>query len=196
MLRSLFIVASAVGLTAGSAFAQGASREARPSLAVEADALAYGLPGYSGILSVSLPNGFQVAFGAGRYEVPGFLLQGDANYDTVKWKATSTSIQVLRMTYRVRGPMKSGPAVGAVVLNQHWRLRAERLSGETKFRPLSVGLTAGYYAHVGKHFYVYPTAAFTYNKVVSGQATLQGVSYKVARFGPNASLHVGWEWGL
>jgi hypothetical protein len=59
-----------------------------------------------------------------------------------------------------------------------------------------VGLTAGYYAHVGKHFYVYPTAAFTYNKVVSGQATLQGVSYKVARFGPNASLHVGWEWGL
>jgi hypothetical protein len=196
MLRSLFIVACAVGLTAGSAFAQGASQEARPSIAVEADALAYGLPGYSGILSVSLPNGFQVAFGAGRYEVPGFLLQGDANYDTVKWKATSTSIQVLRMTYRVRGPMKSGPAVGAVVLNQHWRLRAERLSGETKFRPLSVGLTAGYYAHVGKHFYVYPTAAFTYNKVVSGQATLQGVSYTVARFGPNASLHVGWEWGL
>jgi hypothetical protein len=199
MLRASLILVCAVVMPSSPVFAQEASPASpapRPSIAVEADALAYGLPGYSGILNVSLPNGFQVAFGAGRYEVPTFLLKGDDNYDAVKWKATATSVQVLRMTYRVRGPMKNGPAFGAVVLNQHWRLRAENLSGETKFRPLSVGVTAGYYAHIGKHFYVYPTAAYTCNKVVSGTTSLGGVSYKVERFGPNASLHVGWEWGL
>src|SRR6185503_7848188 len=101
--------------------------------------------------------------------------------------------QVVRATYRLNGPMKSGLAIGAVVLNQHWRLRSETSGGETKFRPLSVGITAGYYLHVGKHFYVYPTTAFTYNNVISGQTTVQGTQYKVAKFGPNASVHAGWE---
>ncbi len=166
------------------------------SIAVEADVLAYGLPGYSGIINVSLANGFQIAFGQGRYEVPSFLLKGDANYDAVQWKATSTSIQVLRTTYRFKGPMKSGPALGAIVLNQRWRLRSERVSGDTTFRPLSVGVTGGYYVHVGQHFYIYPTAAFTYNRVVSGSTKLGTANYHVERLAPNASLHMGWAWGI
>ena len=137
----------------------------------------------------------QFAFGAGRYEVPSFLLSGDANYDVARWEATVTSIQVARVTYRFRGAMKSGPAVGAVLLNQNYRLRSERLGGETRFRPLSVGVTAGYYAHVGRHFYLYPTAAYTYNRVISGSTTIRGTSYDVERWSPNASLHAGWEWG-
>jgi hypothetical protein len=182
-------------LTLGtSAFAQ--SETPRASIAVEADALAYALPGYSGIVNLSLRNGFQIAFGTGRYEVPSFLLKGDENYDAAGWKATSKSVQVLRVTYRFKGPMKSGPALGAVMLNQNWRLRAERISGETTFRPLSVGITGGYYFHVGKHFYIYPTGAFTHNSVVSGQTSLQGTNYHVAKWGPNASVHIGWEWGL
>jgi hypothetical protein len=193
MLRISFVLFAFLSV-AGSVSAQTADAPRPLSVAVEADALAYGLPGYSGILSVSLPSGFQVAFGTGRYEVPSFLLKGDANYDAAQWKATATSVQVLRATYRFRGPMKSGLALGAVVLNQHWRLRSDRLGGETSFRPLSVGLTAGYYAHIGKHFYVYPTAAFTYNTVVSGGTTLKGTPYSVARMAPNGSLHVGWEW--
>jgi hypothetical protein len=58
---------------------------------------------------------------------------------------------------------------------------------------LSVGLTTGYYQHIGRHFYVYPTFAFTRNRVVSGTASVDGMAYKVERWGPNASLHAGWE---
>lgn len=193
MLRVAFVVFALV-VSVVSASARQADQERRASVAVEADVLAYGLPGYSGIVNVSLANGFQIAAGAGRYEVPGFLLSGDENYETAKWKATSTSIQVVRMTYRFRGPMKSGPAVGGVVLSQKWRLRSETLGGETTFRPVSVGLTAGYYAHIGKHFYLYPTFAYTYNTVVSGSASINGTGYAVEKFGPNGSLHAGWEW--
>lgn len=85
--------------------------------------------------------------------------------------------------------------VGAVELNQNFRLRSERLGGETRFRPLSVGMTAGYYVHIGPNFYVYPTAAFTYNRVVSGSTAIRGTHYEVERLSPNASLHAGWEWG-
>ncbi len=168
----------------------------KASIAFEADAAAYALKGYSGIANLSLGNGFQVAFGTGRYDVPSFLLKGDSNYDRAKWKATSTSVQVFRMGYRFKGPMKNGPVVGGILLNQNWRLRSERIAGETRFRPVSVGVTGGYYFHIGKHFYIYPTAAFTYNTVYSGQTSLQGTNYKVAKWGPNASVHVGWEWGL
>lgn len=190
MLRALCLSCAAFVLTATAVSAQD-----RPaSIAVEADALAYGLPGYSGVLNLSFPNGFQVGFGAGRYEVPSFLLEGDANYDIARWQATATSIQVVRATYRFRGPMKNGPAVGVIVLNQNWRLRAERLTGETTFRPFSVGVAGGYYQHIGKHFYVYPTAAYTRNHVYSGTTTLQGIPYTVEKLGPNASVHVGWDW--
>ncbi|MGE0449036.1 MAG: hypothetical protein AB7Q29_05565 [Vicinamibacterales bacterium] len=179
------------GLAAPS-YAQTASRG---SVAAEADVLAYGLPGYSAIVNVTLPNGLQFAFGVGRYEVPSFLLSGDTNDQSAEWQATVTSLQVARVTYRFRGAMRSGPAVGAVLLNQQYRLRSAPLDGETRFRPLSVGVTAGYYVHVGRHFYVYPTAAYTYNRVVAGTPSIKGIGYEVERFSPNASLHAGWEWG-
>ena len=187
---------TALALTALLGLAIPASAQTAPaaSVAAEADVLAYGLSGYSGIFSVTLPSRLQVAVGMGRYDPPSFLLSGDANYDRAQWKATVTSIQVARATYRFRGAMKSGPALGAIMLNQNWRRRSEPLAGETRFRTLSVGVTGGYYIHLGRHFYLYPTAAFTYNGV-SGSTSIKGTSYEVARFAPNASLHGGWEWG-
>jgi hypothetical protein len=174
--------------------AQSASGE-RGSIAVESDILSFFISGYSAMINVSLPNRFQVAFGIGNYDVPGFLVEGDSNFDTAQWKARVTSVQVLRATYRFRGPMTSGPALGAVLLNQNWRLQSVPLNGESTFRELSAGATGGYYVHFGKHLYVYPTAAYTYNNVYSGQTSVKGMNYKVERFSPNASVHVGWEFG-
>jgi hypothetical protein len=179
---------------ARSATAQIAEATPRTSLAIEADIISYFIGGYSGVLNLSLGNGFQIAIGGGRYDVPSFLLEGDANYDTAEWTATSTSLQVVRVTYRFNGPMRNGPALGAIVLNQNWRMRSEPLAGETKFRPVSVGISGGYYHHFGKHFYVYPTVAYTYNNVQSGSTSINGTSYKVERLAPNGSVHVGWEW--
>jgi hypothetical protein len=190
----MFRIALALVALVGLAFPVSAQTAPAASLAVEADVLAYGLSGYSGIFSVTLPSKLQVAFGVGRYDPPSFLLSGDANYDRAQWEATVTSIQVARATYRFRGAMKSGPALGAIVLNQNWTLSSEPLAGETRFRTLSVGVTGGYYIHLGSHFYLYPTAAFTYNGV-SGSTSIKGTSYEVERFSPNASLHAGWEWG-
>ena len=186
----------ALALTALLALALPAFAQRTPtaSVAAEADVLAYGISGYSGVLNMTLPNKLQVAFGVGRYVPPSFLVSGDANYDQAQWKATVTSIQVARATYRFRGAMKSGPALGAIVLNQNWRLRSEPLAGEARFRTLSVGVTGGYYIHIGRHFYLYPTAAFT-NNGVSGSTSIKGTSYEVERWSPNASLHAGWEWG-
>lgn len=164
------------------------------SIAIEADVLAYALPGYSGILNVSLPSGLQAAFGVGAYEFPSFLLSGDANYDAVKWKAKATFLEVFRVTYRFRGPMKNGPALGVALINQHLRLRGDNLSGETNFSQLSVGPSGGYYQHFGKHFYIYPTAAYTRNSVHSGEPVLQGVPFTVEKWGLNYSLHAGWDW--
>jgi hypothetical protein len=90
--------------------------------------------------------------------------------------------------------MKNGPALGVALINQHLRLRAELLSGESKFSQLSVGPSGGYYQHFGKHFYIYPTAAYTRNSVHSGEAVLQGVPYTVEKWGLNYSLHAGWDW--
>src|SRR6185503_14130011 len=101
----------ALALTAVSVSAQ----EPPASIALEADVIAYALPGYSGILNVSLPNGLQAAFGVGAYEFPSFLLSGDDNYDAVKWKAKAKFLEVFRVTYRFRGPMQNGPAVGVAL---------------------------------------------------------------------------------
>ena len=190
MFRAALILTALLGL------ALPASAQTKPTASVtaEADVLAYGISGYSGIFSVTLPNKLQVAFGVGRYDAPSFVVSGDAHYDEAQWEAAVTSLQVARATYRFRGAMKTGPALGAVMLNQSWRLRSEHLGGETRFRTLSVGVTGGYYVHIGSHFYLYPTAAFTYNGV-SGSTSINGTSYGVERFSPNASLHAGWEWG-
>jgi hypothetical protein len=139
-----------------------------------------------------------IVFGQGPLRSPQVFFRFQLRYSKVESYRDihSSTSQVLRATYRFKGPMKSGPALGAVLLNQSWRLRSERLSGETRFRPLSGGITGGYYIHVGKHFYIYPMGAYTYNTVVSGQTALQGFNYKVEKWGPNGSLHIGWEWGL
>jgi hypothetical protein len=169
------------------------TKSARTSIALEADALSYFIGGYSGIINVSFANKLMIAAGSGRYEVPTFMLEADPEYEAAKWKATSTSVQVVRVGYRFKGPHTNGPVLGLVVLNQNWRLRSETTGGETRFRPVSGGVTAGYYHHIGRHFYIYPTFAFTNNRVVSGSTTVGGSSYTVAKWGPNGSLHAGWE---
>ena len=168
----------------------------RSSIAIEADALSYFIAGYSGILNLSLKNGFHIAAGMGRYDVPEFLLSGDANFETAQWEATVTSVQVFRAGYRFNGPMRNGPALAAIVLNQNWHMQSVPLDGETRFRTLSIGISGGYYLHVGQHFYIYPTAAYTYNRVTSGDASVNGTSYKVEKLAPNGSVHVGWAWSF
>jgi len=56
------------------------------SVAAESDVLAYGISGYSGIFSVTLPSKLQVAFGIGRYDAPSFVVNGEAHYDKAQWK--------------------------------------------------------------------------------------------------------------
>ncbi len=137
-------------LVAASAFAESEPDSPRVSYAIEADAAAYALKGYS---------------------------------------ATG------RVGYRFRGPMKNGPAVDAIAIDQNWRLRSEKTGGETRFRPLGVGNPGGYYFHIGKHFYIYPTASFTYNLVYSGSTNVGSQQYKVSRWQPDGSVHVGCKWG-
>ncbi len=193
MLRTALALA-VFALSATPSLAQSESGS-RGSISAEADILSFALPGYSAIASTTLPNKLQLAIGIGRYDVPSFLLEGDSNYDAAKWQATVTSLQVARATYRFRGAMQDGFALGVVVLNQNFRLRADNLAGQTRFRTLSAGITAGYYFHVGKHFYLYPTSALTLNSVASGSSTLGATPYKVERFSPQVSLHAGWEFG-
>ncbi len=201
MLRTTIHAAIAYQLMLTIAVPQSAAAQATPngsrgSIAVEADAISFFIGGYSGILNLSLNNGLLVAFGSGSYDVPSFLLEGDANYDRAKWKARSTSVQVLRVGYRFNGPMKNGPVLAGIVLNQNWKLNSAALGGETTFRPLSVGLSGGYYLHIGKHFYLYPTVAYTNNTVISGEPVVSGTKYTVQKFAPNGSLHAGWEWSF
>ena len=191
------IIAVAFALTLGipplaSAQTTPAASGERPSIAIESDILSFFIGGYSAMVNVSLPNKFQAAFGIGRYDVPGFLVEGDPNFDTAQWDATVTSVQVFRTTYRFRGPRTSGPALGGVILNQNWTLRSAPLSGETTFREVSAGITGGYYIHLGTHFYIYPTGAYTYNNVYSGEPSVKGTVYETDKFSPNASLHIGW----
>lgn len=181
-----------------SAFGQDDTDRAAPlrSMAIEGDAAAYFLKGYSGIGRVTFGNGLNIALGTGRYNVPGFVMERDSNYDAARWKATAESIQVFRLGYRFRGAMRSGPVIDGIAINQKWRLRSETLGGETKFRQIGAGLSGGYYIHIGRHFYIYPTASLTRNWVYSGQTTIGGLQYKVSPTQFNGSVHVGWEWGF
>lgn len=192
--RRLFAAVLAFAFLCGAA--PRASAAGRASIAAETDILSFFISGYSGIVNVSFANGLQFAAGTGRYDLPSFLLEGDEHYDEAKWEATSTSVQVARLTYRFNGPMKNGPALGIVGLHQDMRLSSAPLDGDTKFRVLNVGVTGGWYQHIGRHFYVYPTVAFTNNSVLSGDPSVGGTPYKVERWAPNASLHIGWEWEL
>jgi len=194
LLKTIIAPAAvALALTTAAHAQTDASPRPKTSIAAESDILSYGIGGYSGMVNISLGNGLQAAIGTGRYDVPGFLLEGDDNFESARWKATATSVQVFRLTYRFNGPRKNGPALGAVVLNQNWTLRSEPLRGESRFKQINAGLTGGYYLHLGKHLYLYPTVAFTLNDVYSGSTSVRGVNYKVAKYAPNASLHMGWE---
>jgi hypothetical protein len=49
-------------------------------VAFDADTLAYAVSGNSGIVRVSLSNSLDIALGAGRYAVSGFIVGGQDNY--------------------------------------------------------------------------------------------------------------------
>ncbi len=114
-------------------------------------------------------------------------------YDEAGWEATSESIQVLRVGYRFLGPRSDGPSVDAIVLNQLWHVEAPRLGADTHFKTLGAGVSAGYYLHVGSHFYAYPNAAITYETVYSGSSSVKDRTYEVSPIGINGSIRLGWE---
>ena len=182
--------ASSVALLATVLASQEASAQ---SVALETDALAYPLGGYSAILRITHDNGLSYALGTGRYSLPTFLLKGQSTYGEAGWEATSESIQVARVGYRFFGPRKDGPGIDAIVLNQLWRLDAPRLHETTRFKTIGAGISGGYYFHIGRHFYAYPNAALTYNAVYSGSTSVQGRDYSVSPVGVAGSLHLGWE---
>jgi len=163
------------------------------SVGIEADALAYPLGGYSAAVRVTHDNGVSYALGTGRYTLPTFLVKGQSSYEEARWRATSEAIQVLRVGYRFLGPRQDGFGVDAIVLNQLWHLEAERLGADAHFKTIGVGVSGGYYFHIGGHFYLYPTAAVTYDAVYSGTAAVDGHEYDVPPLGLNGSIHVGWE---
>ena len=100
---------------------------------------------------------------------------------------------MLRVGYRFLGPRVDGPAVDAIVLNQLWHVEAPRLGADTHFKTLGMGVSAGYYFHIGSHFYAYPNAALTYETVYSGSTSVKGRKYEVSPIGVNGSIHIGWE---
>jgi hypothetical protein len=65
-----------------------ASAHALPSRpgALETDAIADAVNVYSGVLGASLANGLSIAPGAERYEVPGFIVEGQADCEVAEWK--------------------------------------------------------------------------------------------------------------
>ena len=196
-LAFAFTMSVAPLATAQTAPAQPESQDRAYRLRSSPDILSFFISGYSAMMNVSLPNKIQMAFGIG----------AGTTYRVFLWRATPISMSPsgrreshpfrcsVRL-YRFRGPMTSGPALGGVMLNQNWHLQSAPLSGSTKFSEFSVGVTGGYHCHVGKHFYIYPTAAYTYNNVYSGETTVNGTNYKTDKFSPNASLHVGWASGM
>ena len=101
----------------------------RWSVALEGDGIAYGLGGYSGILQVAAPNGFEVALGSGRYTLPEFVTKTQDTYNEAGWDATSESIQVFRMGYRFAPPLANGFALHAIALHQRFRISSEKLAG-------------------------------------------------------------------
>ena len=61
------------------------------SVAIESDALAYPLSGYSAILRVTHEGGFSYALGTVRYTLPTFLVKSQSAHEAAGWQATSTS---------------------------------------------------------------------------------------------------------
>lgn len=168
----------------------------RWSVALEGDGIAYGLGGYSGILQVAAPNGFEVALGSGRYTLPEFVTKTQDTYNEAGWDATSESIQVFRMGYRFAPPLANGFALHAIALHQRFRISSEKLAGVSRFKQLGLGVSGGYYLHLGAGDYVYPVVSLTYDRVYQGSNAVQGRSYRVPSLGVSESVHVGWERGF
>jgi hypothetical protein len=166
------------------------------SIAIEADALSYGLDGFSGIARWSLRNGLNVALGAGQYDVPDFVVEAQDNFELAQWQATADSIQVLRIGYRFAPPLRNGAVVDGIVIDQRFDVTADRFGERTEFETRGIGISGGYYFHVGKHLYLYPTGSITRNDVRSGSNFVRGLEYDVPKTQLNLSLHVGWEWGF
>lgn len=166
---------------------------AESSVAVEADASAFALGGYSLIVRASRSNGLDFAVGTGRYRLPSLFLKGQDSYDEAGWRATSEAIQVARVGYRWRGPHTNGPTVGAIVLNQLWHIEASETGGSSRFKTLGIGVNTGYYVHLGSHFYLYPTASITFEHEYGGASRVGDLDYAVSRLGYAGSIHVGWE---
>ena len=69
------------------------------------------------------------------------------------------------------------------MLNQLWHLEAARLGADTHMKTIGIGVSGGYYAHLGDHFYVYPNAALTYDATYAGDPAVQGRAYEVSPVG-------------
>lgn len=166
------------------------------SVALEGDGIAYGLGGYSGIIRVAAPNRFEVALGSGRYHLPEFVAKTQDNFDEAQWDVTSESIQVLRVGYRFAPPLANGFAVHAIAMHQRFRISSEPLAGVSRFKQLGLGISGGYYLHLGAGVYVYPVVSVTYDRVYNGTNAVQGRRYRVPSLGVSESVHVGWERGF
>lgn len=164
------------------------------TLAVEADASAYLLKGDSFILRYTFENGIIVALGAGKYELPEFILKVDQkNFEQMKWKAKSKSIQVARVGYRFSKAYSDGVVLEAIAINQSWHVTSQALNSSTNFKTLSLGISTGYFYHIGKQFYLYPIVSLTSNSVTSGSTELQGNNFNVKDAAVSYSLHTGFE---
>ncbi len=166
------------------------------SVALEGDGIAYGLGGYSGIIRVAAPNRFELALGSGRYTLPEFVTKTQATFDEAGWDATSESIQVLRMGYRFAPPLANGFAVHAIAMHQRFRISSEKLAGVSRFKQLGLGVSGGYYLHLGVGIYVYPVVSVTYDSILDGTNAVGGVRYHVPSLGVSESVHLGWERGF
>lgn len=96
------------------------------------------------------------------------------------------------------------PRSAEPVFTRGWeavRVDAKRRASQAEPKPKPKAKAAsaksrrGYYVHLGEHVYLYPTAAFTYNRVISGSTSVRGTNYHVEKLAPNASLHAGDQWG-
>jgi hypothetical protein len=162
--------------------------------ALEADALSFFLKGHSTIIRHTWDNGFEAAIGAGKFTLPSSIVEGEQNdYDEAEWEAESTSIQVARLGYRFGKAYSNGWAFHLIAMNQRWHVESEPLNLSTRYTVLATGLSAGYYIHLSKSFYLYPVVSVTSNNIYQGDNKIGGRSYDVPAASWSGSLHAGFE---
>lgn len=162
--------------------------------ALEADALSFLLKGHSTIIRHTWDNGFEVALGAGKFTLPNSIVEGEQNdHELAEWTAESTSIQVARAGYRFGKAYSNGWAFHLIAMNQRWHVESKDLNLSTRFSVLATGLSAGYYFHLSKKFYLYPVISVTRNNIYKGDNEVGGRSYDVPEASWSGSLHAGFE---